>query len=76
MDRRDFGWALYRLQEGEKVCREGWNGKGMWIGLQVPDANSKMMRPYLYIKSVDGLLVPWAPSQTDILADDWNISIQ
>lgn len=74
MEEANFGWALVQLKAGHKVCREGWNGKGMWIGLQIPDANSKMGKPYLYIKSVDGSLVPWAPSQTDVLATDWNLS--
>ena len=31
---RSFGWALDHLKDGKKVCREGWNGKGMWIVLQ------------------------------------------
>ena len=70
----NFGSALEAVQDGAKIARAGWNGKGMWVALQVPDANSKMGRPYLYIKSVDGLLVPWAPSQTDILAKDWEIA--
>lgn len=26
-----FGWALERLNEGSRVARAGWNGKGMWL---------------------------------------------
>ncbi|MFA5403313.1 MAG: DUF2829 domain-containing protein [Ignavibacteria bacterium] len=26
-----FGDALQLMKSGHKVCREGWNGKGMWI---------------------------------------------
>lgn len=29
----DFGEAIERLKAGHRVCREGWNGKGMWIVL-------------------------------------------
>ena len=29
-----FSWALDRLKEGKKVCRTGWNGKGMFLTLQ------------------------------------------
>jgi hypothetical protein len=29
--------------------------------------------PYLQIKSVNGTVTPWLPSQTDILANDWQI---
>lgn len=69
-----FGDVLFGLkhQEGAKYQRAGWNGKGMHIAIQTPDANSKMGVPYLYLKSVDGKLVPWAPSQTDVLAEDWD----
>lgn len=28
-----FGHALQAIQEGHKVARSGWNGKGMWIAL-------------------------------------------
>lgn len=54
-----------------KFAREGWNGKGMYISLQIPDENSKMTRPYLYLKTAQGTIVPWCPSQTDLLMDDW-----
>jgi hypothetical protein len=67
----DFGEALELLKRGLKVCREGWNGKGMWISLQVPDTNSKMSLPYIYMKTADDNLVPWLASQTDMLASDW-----
>ncbi len=71
MEPRDFSTALLNLKKGCKVSREGWNGKGMWLALQVPDANSKMRRPYIYMKPVDGDLVPWVASQSDLLAEDW-----
>lgn len=29
----DFGNALRALKAGKRVCRAGWNGKGMWIAL-------------------------------------------
>lgn len=71
MNEFGFGEALYRLQNGTRVTRKGWNGKGMWLGLRGPDEDSDMHRPYIYIKSVDDQLVPWVASQTDLLADDW-----
>lgn len=68
----NFGWALYELKKGNRVYREGWNGRGMYIELQRPDANSKMTLPYIYMKTADNNLVPWLASQTDLLASDWN----
>ncbi|NBZ96913.1 MAG: DUF2829 domain-containing protein [Proteobacteria bacterium] len=74
----NFGVALNELKSGQKVARKGWNGKGMWLALQVPDANSKMTLPYIYIEYPEGhpaypmgSRVPWLASQTDLLSEDW-----
>jgi hypothetical protein len=69
--RGDFGAAIQTLKGGFKVQREGWNGKGMWLALQIPDPHSKMTLPYIYMSTAQGDLVPWLASQTDMLADDW-----
>lgn len=68
-----FGEAIAALKEGKRVSRDGWNGKGMWLELQVPDAHSKMTLPYIYMKTAQDDLVPWLASQTDVLAEDWGI---
>ena len=75
-----FGEAIEILKLGKKVARQGWNGKGIFIELQVPDKNSKMTSPYIFIDTT-GLQtenaqapksrVPWLASQTDMLATDW-----
>ena len=73
-----FGEALQLLKDGKKVARRGWNGKGLWLELQTPDAHSKMTLPYLYLNYPDdaqntpGARVPWLASQTDVLAEDWH----
>lgn len=67
----NFGQAIEFLKQGKKVARSGWNGKGMWLNLQVPDAHSKMSLPYIYMKTADNHQVPWLASQTDILSEDW-----
>jgi Protein of unknown function (DUF2829) len=69
----DFGWALRQLQMGERVFRENWNGKGQYLELQTPDVNSKMTLPYIFIHTVQGDLVPWLASQTDLLSEDWDV---
>jgi len=79
---RETGWpfdaALRFLKSGKRVERAGWNGKGMWIcwvgrgsfsiGEEVYPSTA-----YLQIKSVNDTVTPWLPSQTDILANDWQI---
>ena len=68
----DFGDVVKKMKyRGGRFARAGWNGKNMYIQLQVPDEHSKMTLPYIYMKTVQGDLVPWLASQTDMLADDW-----
>lgn len=71
MEEANFGWALVELKAGRAVRRAGWNGPNQSIILQTPDENSKMTLPYIYIVTVQGDLVPWLASQTDLLAADW-----
>jgi hypothetical protein len=66
-----FCVALRAVKKGAGIQREGWNGKGMWVFLQKPDAHSKMTLPYLYIEYEDGRRCPWLASQTDLMAEDW-----
>lgn len=66
-----FGEAIDRLKKGQKVSRSGWNGKNMYLNLQIPDKHSKMTLPYIYMYTAQGDLVPWLASQTDILSEDW-----
>lgn len=81
----NFGQAIECLKNGKKLAREGWNGVGIFIALQLPDANSANSvntLPYIYIdtrelktnnpKAPYGR-VPWTPSQTDMLSEDWVI---
>jgi hypothetical protein len=68
-----FGEAVAYLKGGNRVARLGWNGRGMWLHLQVPDTHSKMSRPYIYMSTVEGDLVPWVASQSDILVEDWQL---
>jgi hypothetical protein len=69
----DFGQAVKMLRAGCSVARKGWNGKGMWLKLQMPDDHSKMSLPYIYMKTADDKQVPWLASQTDMLSEDWLI---
>lgn len=70
----DIGWAVDQLRMGDKVRRAGWNSKDIWLELQVPDAKSKMTLPYVYLTTASDGRVPWTCSQTDLLADDWEIA--
>jgi len=84
----DFGKALEALKAGKKVARRGWNGKGMFL-YYVPanrytaltDAAKEIMGEdgkveygaYIAMKTAQGNVVPWLASQTDMLAEAWEI---
>lgn len=80
-DYLDFSQALAALKEGRAsaIQRAGWNGAGLLVKLQRPDARSKMTAPYLYIefplsnKTSPGARFPWVCSQADLMAEDWTI---
>ena len=80
----DFGLALKELKNGNKVAREGWNGKGMFV-YYVPANEYKTItdvakkhfgevakyNPYFAIKNVNGTVSTWVPSINDCLSEDW-----
>jgi len=71
----DFGEALKALKAGEKVAREGWNGKGMWIAFSPGSACLPPERFWAKqngMKTATGDMQPgWLASQADMLAEDW-----
>jgi len=70
----NFSDALELIKQGNKLRRSGWNGKGMWIAIQIPDINSKMSLPYIYMCTAKQDLVPWLASQSDLLSTDWEFA--
>ena len=84
----NFGAALDALKAGERLCRAGWNGKGMFLFL-VPGSTFQVNRPpllgiypegttinyhaHIDMKTAQDTVVPWLASQTDVLAEDWAI---
>ena len=81
-----IGWAVKEMQNGSRVRRDGWNGKGMFLFL-VPGSTFTVNRapllgiyppgtvvdyhPHVDMKTATGGIVPWLCSQTDLLATDW-----
>lgn len=73
-----FGDALVMLKAGQRVARAGWNGKGMWLQFWKPMHTVDL--PYIILlypvgsaPYPVGARVPWLPSQTDMLAEDWQV---
>jgi hypothetical protein len=84
----NFSEALNYIKAGDRVARGGWNGKRMFVFL-VPGSKFLVNRPpllsiygagfeveylpHIDMKTADGKIVPWVASQTDILAEDWEV---
>lgn len=74
-----FGLAIEAMKKGHRVARRGWNGKGMWLRGVIPGGDNKDFDlgmenlPYIEMKTADNKLVPWLASQTDMLAEDWEV---
>lgn len=71
MTNLSFSQAFNALKDGQKMQREGWNGKNQWVECQYPDESSKTTVPYLCLRNAQGDFVPWVPSQGDLFAYDW-----
>ena len=80
-----IGWAVEQLKLGGKVFRYGWNGKGMFLyyapgfapggefNIHSGGFKTTVFRPYVAMKTTDGEVVPWVCSQSDLLANDWEV---
>lgn len=81
----DFGKALGMVKQGYRVARKGWNGKGMYVflvkGIELqnvirynhPDVEEKPCADVLALKATTTIQVGWLASQTDMLAEDWEV---
>jgi hypothetical protein len=84
----NFGDAVASLKSGKRVARNGWNGKGMFL-YYVPEGSYPARtdiakqewgedglvpyQAYIAMKTIQGTVVPWLASQTDILSEDWEV---
>lgn len=73
----DFGWALKQLRKSKRVMRKGWNGKGMYIFLELGKIDRVNTDPYITMFTAAKTLQPgWLCSQNDMLATDWELFVE
>ena len=84
-----FGEAVEALKDGKKVARTGWNGKGMFLFLvpgsvfviedgrplasAFEPGTPVQYQPHIDMKTAQDTVVPWLASQSDVLAEDWEV---
>ncbi len=84
----NFGSAIEALKAGRRVARRGWNGKDMFLFLVdgsrftvnrppftgfYPEGTELRYLPHVDMRTATGEIVPWLCSQTDMLAEDWEL---
>lgn len=80
----NFGSAIEALKAGKCVCREGWNGKGMFLllvmGWSIPEEHTHFnmidnceIVEWIGMKTAQNQFIPWLASQSDMLSEDWMI---
>lgn len=63
----NFSQALKVIKKGKRVRRRNWREQKSWIILA-----KKGETKWIAI-SKDGMILPWFPSQDDLLSDDWEV---
>lgn len=81
----DFGRAIQLLKVGQRVQRQGWNGKNQYIELATnisyKNANNEIVNvehdaignKAIAFVGTSGIQLGWLASQADMLAEDWKI---
>lgn len=81
----DFGKAIQLLKAGQRVQRQGWNGKNQYIELATSisykNANNEIVNTEhdaignkaIAFVGTSGTQLGWLASQADMLAEDWKI---
>lgn len=90
-DALNFGLAIEALKQGKRITRPSWNGKGMWLimvggdhydvgcatlGFKPGINECPTLAPWIGMLTAQGKFTPWAPAQSDVLADDWQILVE
>lgn len=80
-----FGEAMKAVRCGERIQREGWNGKNQYVELatcisyknpsgEIVNADHEAIgNQALAFVGTSGVQLGWLASQADMLADDWKI---
>ena len=68
----NFAMVYEYIKKGKKVSRQGWNNRHIWIILYNQGNNHyRGFEDFIVMMTTEGKYVPWTPSQTDLLTEDW-----
>lgn len=82
-----FGWAIEHLKKGERLTRRGWNGKRQYIEIATCISYTNARGTIINVRHNDigskaiafigtsGIQLGWLASQSDMLAEDWELFV-
>ena len=80
-----FGEAIEKAKAGQRIKREGWNGKSQYVELATAisyvNSNGEIVNAQhdaignqaLAFVGTSGVQLGWLASQADMLASDWKV---
>ena len=81
-----YGEAIIAVKQGKRISRTGWNGKNQYVELatdisyrnaagEIVNANHDAIgNCALAFVGTSGVQLGWLASQSDMLAEDWQVS--
>jgi len=81
----DFGKAIAAVKDGKRAKRNGWNGKNQYIELatcisykntrgEIVNVNHDAIgNKAIAFVGTSGVQLGWLASQSDMLAEDWEV---
>lgn len=81
-----FGEAITAVKQGKRIFRTGWNGKNQYVELatdisyrnaagEIVNADHDAIgNRALAFVGTSGVQLGWLASQSDMLAEDWQVS--
>lgn len=80
-----FGAAIIAVKQGQRIAREGWNGRNQYVELatcisyrnaagEIINADHDAIgNQAMAFVGTSGVQLGWLASQADMLANDWKI---
>lgn len=69
----NYAEAYQAVLDGKSIQREGWNGKGLHVKMDVVTDTTGKQHKTTVIVYPNGEQYLWQPSPTDVVNGDWSV---
>lgn len=71
-----FGEAITLIEAGHKLTRLSWHNRNEWLAIVSENevtrgSETHITKKWIGIKTITDYFMPWVPSQSDMLTNDW-----